>query len=114
MAGSQSRIMTQKMMVTELTQLRDIGLTSLCSHTTAEIKKLDNKALARDLVVARQQIEDLSRAKHIKYPPTDRPQSGIVAVYLTRSLLPGAPVLEGHLPGNVNPDHSTFFFRNAE
>ena len=69
---------------------------------------------ARDLAMARQEIEDLNRAKHIKYPPIDRPQSGIVAAFSTRSLLPGAPVMAGHLPGNVNPDHSSIFFRNTE
>ena len=114
MAGSQSRIMTQGMMVAEIKRLHRQGLSSLCSHTAIEIKKLDNKALARDLATARQQIEDLYRDNHIKYPPTDRPQSGAVAAFTTRSLLPGAPTLKGHLPGNVNPDHLSIFFRNAE
>jgi len=114
MAGSQSLFMTQEMMVTEIKKLHRIGLSSLCSHTAIEIKKLDNKALALDLATAQQQIEDLYRDKHIKYPPADRPQSGDVAAFTTRSLLPGAPTLKGHLPGNVNPDHHLIFFRNAE
>jgi len=59
MTASQSRIMTQGMMVTEIKRLHRLGLSSLCSHTAIEIKNLDNKVLVRDLVTARQQIEDL-------------------------------------------------------
>ena len=114
MAGSQSRIMTQGMMVAEIKRLHRQGLRSLWSHTVIEIKKLDNNALARDLATARQQIEDLYRDQNIKYPPTDRPQSGVVVAFTTRSLLPGTPTLKGHLPVNVNPDHLSIFFRNAE
>jgi len=114
MAGSPCRLMTQGMMVTEIKRLHRLGLSSLSFHTAVEIKKLDNKVLARDLATARQQIEDLYRNKHIKYPPTDRQQSGAVAAFMTRSLLPGAPTLKGHLPGNVNPDHHSIFFHNAE
>jgi len=114
MAGSPCRLMTQGMMVTEIKRLHRLGLSSLCFHTAVEIKKLDNKALARDLATARQQREDLYRDKHIKYPPTDRPQSGAVTAFMTRSLLPGAPTLKGHLQGNVNPDHHSIFFHNAE
>jgi len=77
-------------------------------------QKLDNKALVRDLATVRQQLEDLYRDKNIKYPLTDRPQGGAVTAFTTRSLLPGAPTLKGHLPGNVNPDHYSIFFRNAE
>jgi len=72
---SQSRIMTQGMTVKEIKRLHRLSLSSLCSHTTIEIKKLDNKALTRDLATARQQIEDLYRDQHIKYPPTDHRQS---------------------------------------
>ena len=106
--------MTQGMMVTEIKRLHRQGLNSLCSHTVIEIKKLDNKPLVRDLGTARQKIEDLYRDNYIKYPPTDRPQSGVVVAFTTRSLLPGVPTLKGHLPGNVNPDHLSIFFRNAE
>jgi len=42
MAGSQSRIMTQGMMVAEIKRLHRQGLSSLCSHTAIEINKLDN------------------------------------------------------------------------
>jgi len=114
MAGSQSRIMTQRMMVMEIKKLHHLGLGSLCSHTAIEIKNLDNKAMARDLAMARQQIKDLYQDQQKKYPPTDRPQSGAVAAFTARSLLPGTPTLKGHLPGNVNPDHLSIFFRNAE
>jgi len=43
MAGSQSRIMTQGMMVTEFKRLHRPGLSSLCSHTVIEIKNSTTK-----------------------------------------------------------------------
>ena len=53
MAGSQSRIMTQGMMVMEIKRLHRLGLRSLCSHTTIEIKKLHNKVFLGPLEWAR-------------------------------------------------------------